>query len=1044
LPVTSSGPSGDQRDQETGAVKITAQQHGTRVSSANAPDTLGWRTAAQAKQFIDHSIEQLLQLVRQHQLDSDGELGRRLQVLRDYAAQRNITVVVLGEFGSGKSTFINTLLGMDILPTSLLPANAVCTYISYGSAPVCRVKLLAGQEILVSVLSIKDYIAGNHSEEVASVHLRLPVALLSTGMTIVDSPGFNEKADKHGAQIAKAVESADACIFVMHGDEAASNTSVDFLRKIQLNIGKFFFVINQADYLNSADQSEVAEYVRKHLIEDCGFPNPRVVLISSNPEKIRSSNVWEASFESFKNDLRRFMDAEADLVVARALAPLIEDVIVRADALLTSKSRLAERELAAHYRASIPDSTTLIQGLRAEIRSRTEDEVRVMEGKYAKHRIRVFSDLRFGVKEAIWSAHSKEELQAQVSQIIVREFRDHEEKLRTLLEEEFRAAYRKRQDEIEETFRQLFTGVRLLEFRTFFSFRTSIIAILTGALALPSIERLTDASQHALMVSPVLGACLGIVLYGWYFWRKSQIPFQPATQDPIVSIAPGELVESLAKIGKGFWAELFELLGFTSLEDLKRKYQEKTRPALQRFAVESKAGGERQIRRLENKLCGVLQETVERRAERYENILNELIKHQTQIASALEKRRGELRSDRELLSSMSSKLPEAQRDLELQLKGFSSGMEGRSSLLLRTELRGNEPRSTEVREIPPHAVRLVSTSEVSLWGRLLNPLVLVWFTALILAGALSVWSFATTTTSSVADLPASVTPTKPSPQTKRIPSLRQLEQTKPAAPPAKPLTPSGRILDERKFGDYTIRISLEGEDTEEKPSLLEIFKRGTRVYVSKNHSITIADMHEDGGMYKDAPPVGAYITGLPDLVVREHSAGMQCCTSITVLELGDSVFRKAATLEQGEWTEGGFKRQNDGEYLFYGWDPAVRMKGAAFADSVAPEVILRYSNGSFHLAADLMRKPPPSVEELNAKAGEIASNFIWSTQDTPGAFWQYVLDLTYSGNSHSADEFVALAWPTQRTDKAERMQEFLEKLKKSPYWADLQALNTGQ
>jgi hypothetical protein len=447
--------------------------------------------------------------------------------------------------------------------------------------PICRVKLISGQEISVSVTEMAEYIAGNRSKDVATVHLRLPIPLLSTGMTIVDPPGVNVSADRHDAQTAEAIKAADACVFLMHADMAASKTSVEFLRKIQLTIGKFFFVINQADNLKSEDQREVAEYVRKHLIEDCGFPNPRVVLICSNPKKIHSSNVWKASFASFKNDLRRFMDTEADLVVAKALAPLIEDVIFRANELLSSKSRLAERELAAHYRASFPDSVTLIQRLRAEIRARTEDEGNAIAEAYAKYRIEVCSDLDSRVKRAIESAQSKLELKElidtgrsnapQIPQI-VRHFQDHETMLRTFLENSFGVAFCKMHDQIEETFRGLLTGVTLLEFRAFFSYRVSIIAILMCALGLPGIEWLTGASQQALLISPILGACLGIVLYGCYFWRMSRIAFQSAIQYSIAPIGAGELVKSLTEISKGFWKTLFELIGITSLEEIGRAH----------------------------------------------------------------------------------------------------------------------------------------------------------------------------------------------------------------------------------------------------------------------------------------------------------------------------------------------------------------------------------------------------------------------------------------------------------------------------------------
>src|SRR5580704_671853 len=42
------------------------------------------------------------------------------------------TVVVLGEFNHGKSTFINALLGAQVLPTGITPTTAMLAHVTYG------------------------------------------------------------------------------------------------------------------------------------------------------------------------------------------------------------------------------------------------------------------------------------------------------------------------------------------------------------------------------------------------------------------------------------------------------------------------------------------------------------------------------------------------------------------------------------------------------------------------------------------------------------------------------------------------------------------------------------------------------------------------------------------------------------------------------------------------------------------------------------------------------------------------------------------------
>jgi ribosome biogenesis GTPase A len=44
-------------------------------------------------------------------------------------------LVVLGEFNHGKSTFVNALLGADILPTGITPTTASINHVIHAPAP---------------------------------------------------------------------------------------------------------------------------------------------------------------------------------------------------------------------------------------------------------------------------------------------------------------------------------------------------------------------------------------------------------------------------------------------------------------------------------------------------------------------------------------------------------------------------------------------------------------------------------------------------------------------------------------------------------------------------------------------------------------------------------------------------------------------------------------------------------------------------------------------------------------------------------------------
>src|SRR2546430_12038941 len=67
-------------------------------------------------------------------------LARDIRVARvPKLADERFHVVVLGEFNHGKSTFVNALLGLDVLPTGITPTTAAINHVIYGAVPKPRV-----------------------------------------------------------------------------------------------------------------------------------------------------------------------------------------------------------------------------------------------------------------------------------------------------------------------------------------------------------------------------------------------------------------------------------------------------------------------------------------------------------------------------------------------------------------------------------------------------------------------------------------------------------------------------------------------------------------------------------------------------------------------------------------------------------------------------------------------------------------------------------------------------------------------------------------
>jgi predicted GTPase len=141
----------------------------------------------------------------------------------------------------GKSSFINALLGAEILPTGVLPVTAVITKIRYGTVPnatvICSVGDLREQ---VDRSSLADYIteAGNpgNTKQVASVEIAYPSPFLESGIVFIDAPGIGSTHAHNTRTTESYLQHVDAGIVVLSVDPPIIEAESQFLRNLKEDV----------------------------------------------------------------------------------------------------------------------------------------------------------------------------------------------------------------------------------------------------------------------------------------------------------------------------------------------------------------------------------------------------------------------------------------------------------------------------------------------------------------------------------------------------------------------------------------------------------------------------------------------------------------------------------------------------------------------------------------------------------------------------------------------------------------------------------------
>jgi GTPase Era involved in 16S rRNA processing len=178
-------------------------------------------------------------------------------------------LVVLGEFNHGKSTFVNALLGSDVLPTGITPTTASINHVVHAAQPSARVVLTSGESKYLDPAQLKEWVtvAGGRASEVSFVELGYPSDLLKNNVVLVDTPGVNDLNEQRAEVTYGYVPRADAVVFLLDAGQALKDSEREFLRSRVLESARdrLIFVLGKMDMLSADERTAVVQYVKEGL-----------------------------------------------------------------------------------------------------------------------------------------------------------------------------------------------------------------------------------------------------------------------------------------------------------------------------------------------------------------------------------------------------------------------------------------------------------------------------------------------------------------------------------------------------------------------------------------------------------------------------------------------------------------------------------------------------------------------------------------------------------------------------------------------------------
>jgi small GTP-binding protein len=192
------------------------------------------------------------------------EAGRLVEVL-----DRPLLVTVMGEFNSGKSTFVNALIGEEVAPMGITPTTATINVLKYGDERKGRVVYHDDEVREVAWADVPKLLKGldaHEAQRIRVVEVLYPLETLQR-VNVVDTPGLNSIHPEHEATARKFIAEADAVLWLFTVDQAAKATEGEALGKIKAAGKKILGVVNKIDRCSPDELERIVAHVTEALGE---------------------------------------------------------------------------------------------------------------------------------------------------------------------------------------------------------------------------------------------------------------------------------------------------------------------------------------------------------------------------------------------------------------------------------------------------------------------------------------------------------------------------------------------------------------------------------------------------------------------------------------------------------------------------------------------------------------------------------------------------------------------------------------------------------
>lgn len=219
-------------------------------------------------------------------------------------------LVVVGEFNHGKSSFVNALLGEQVLPVGVTPTTAAIHHLKYSDRPEATIVYASGKRESISFDETRKFAVGGgaSADDVDFLEVGYPALLLKERILLVDTPGVNDLSLSRADITYSYIPRADAVLFLLDAGQILKESERVFLEEKLLkgSRDKIVFVITKWDLLDQNERNEALTYAKAQLAKLVKDP----VVFPISAETALSGRVADSGMPELLSHLTAFLAEE--------------------------------------------------------------------------------------------------------------------------------------------------------------------------------------------------------------------------------------------------------------------------------------------------------------------------------------------------------------------------------------------------------------------------------------------------------------------------------------------------------------------------------------------------------------------------------------------------------------------------------------------------------------------------------------------------------------------------------------------------------------